>query len=254
VGQVSGQLPAAARVVAGALVGVLAVVLAGVLLAACSSEGDKAAAEPEPLTLTQASLLAEVLSRNLEVGGATFVVTALDPRTGATVRLDGAVDWTAGHGTAVVSGLRDAAGPVTAVAWTRDGVAEQRPVADAGAGSGAGAGAAAQPAPFILRTVDTDAYTIDRLIAIVLGLATERPDNAQLVLQKPDAGFVRTDVLRGVDVEVLRYSGRTVLWIEPTSGALLRLESTDVTGSAPVVVDLIERAPQRIVLPDATLP
>lgn len=201
-----------------------------------------------PLTLAQASLLAEVLHRNTEAGGATFVLTALDPLTGATVVLDGAVDWANGSGRASAVGLSDADGVVSAVAWTRDSVAEQRPgwaerLEPVSAGGGDPAAA------FWLRGVDQTQFSVDRFISVVVGLAASRPDNAQLVLQKPEAAFVRDDVLRGVAVEVLRFSERTVLWIDPSSGELLRFEGNDHVGSAPVVVDVIERGPARIELP-----
>jgi hypothetical protein len=230
----AARVSGAARLSGAAVV--LAVVLGGVgaLAAGCSaSPDDDGASSDAALTLEQASLLAEVLHRNLEAGGARFVVTARDTATGETVVLDGQVDWSTGHGLAGATGLRDSAGEVLAVAWTRDAVGEQRVAGE----------------EFELRGVDPEGRTVDRLIAIVLGLATERPDNAQLVLQKPDAGFVRRDVLRGVDVEVLRYSERTLLWIEPASGALLRFEGNDRLGSAPVVIDLIELGPVRVELP-----
>jgi hypothetical protein len=208
------------------------------LLAGCGA-GSGAPATPDgaPLTLAQASLLAEVLHRNTEAGGAVFVLTALDPATGATVVLDGAVDWVNGAGRASATGLRDAGGEVAAVAWTRDAVAELRP------------GRAGPAEAYWLRTIDPALHSVDRFIGVVAGLAATRPENAQLVLQKPDAAFLRDDVLRDVDVTVLRYSERTVLWIDPVSGSLLRFEGNDRTGGAPVVVDLIELGPVRIELP-----
>jgi hypothetical protein len=216
------------------VLGVLVVLVVLVVLGVgCSMSPEQALPGEAPLTLDQAGLLAETLHRNREAGGASFTLTARDTSNGATVVLDGQVDWVSGLGVAEATGLRDGAGAVLAVAWTREAVAEQRVAGE----------------PFVLRGVDTAGRTVDRLIAIVLGLATERPDNAQLVLQKPDAGFVRRDVLRGVEVEVLRYSERTLLWIDPASGALLRFEGNDRQGSAPVVVDLRTLGPVRVELP-----
>jgi len=223
---------AATTLAAGALAAVT-LVLAGCSAPATQDRAGGAA----PLTLEQASLLADTLHRNREAGGATFVVTARDASAGTTVVLEGQVDWTTGHGVADATGLGDTQGQVIALAWTREAVAVQRVAGGR----------------FELRGVDTARYTADRLIAIVLGLATERPENAQLLLQKPDAGFVRDDVLRGVDVQVLRYSDRTVLWIDPTTGALLRFEGNDRLGASPVVVDLLALGPVRVMLPPVTV-
>jgi hypothetical protein len=233
---------------AGGVRVVAAVVAAAVLLAGCGGAPDAVDPGAAPLTLDQASQLAEALHRNREAGGAAFVLTGLDPRTGMTGVLDGVVDWTAGHGVAAVSCLRDEDGGVTGVCWTRDGVAELRPDRMAEV-----AGLDLDPlATHWLRGVDTMSCTLDRYVAIVLGLATEHLANAQLVLQKPDAGFMRRDVLRGVEVEVLRSSERTRLWIDPSTGELLRFESDDSRGTAQVVVDLVEPGPVRLVLPPAT--
>ena len=224
-------------------------ILAGVLLGAaagCTDGSRSTSADgPEPLTLRQAQLVADTLHRNHEAGGATFSLTAIDPRGGGTVSLQGSVDWTTGTGSATVAGLRDADGEVTAVAWTRESVAEQRPSRSVELAT-----RGLDPTTtFWLRSVDVPGRTVDRLIQIVLGLATERPDNAQLVLQRPDAGLLRTDTLRGVDVKVLSYSDRTRLWIDPATGDLLRFESDASGGGAPVLVDVLERGPVTVVLP-----
>jgi hypothetical protein len=200
-----------------------------------------------PLTPQQAMLLAEVLHRNHEAGGARFALTAFDDATGATITLEGAIDWTQLQGRASVRGYRDASGAVTEVAWVSDAVAEQRPdllalLLEQGE----------PPGTFVLRSPDPQRGGLDRLLAIVTALATRQPDNAQLVLQNPGAGLLRTDTLRGVDVEVLRYSERSVSWIDPRTGQLLRFEATDARGGNPVIVDILEVGPQQVELPPAT--
>ena len=155
--------------------------------------------------------------------------------TGETISLEGVVDWSMARGRASVQGYSDERGQVVEIAWTVDAVAELRPaLADALIARGD------PPDAFVLRPIDIDNQPLDRLIALVSGLAIAQPDNAQLIVQNPGAGFVRADTLRGVDVEVLRYSSRTILWIEPASGRLLRFEGTSSTGEAPVVVDLFD--------------
>lgn len=227
------------------VVAVIAAVMFGPGLAGCTASPDAVTEAPRTLTLAEASLLAEALYLNHTAGGATFSLTGIDTRTGATIVIDGVVDWAEGRGTARVAGLRDPDGEVTAAAWTRDAVAEQRP------GLAAAMEAAGEdPATtFVLRGADPAGRTLDRMIAIVFGLASTRPDNAQILLQKPDAGFVRTDELRGTAVSVLRFSDRSVLWIDPTTGSLLRFESNDSRGGSQVVIDLLDSGRSEVVLP-----
>jgi hypothetical protein len=179
--------------------------------------------------------MAQTLHQNHEGGGATFRISALDETTGATITLDGVVDWTRIQGRANVSGYSDEQGPVTEIAWTSDAVAELRPelaVALAARGDA--------PDAFVLRPVDVSGQPLDRLIGLVSGLAIAQPDNAQLIIQNTGSGFVRTDTLRGVEVEVLRYSAQSLFWIDRTSGQLLRFEGTNSRGGAPVIIDIFE--------------
>jgi hypothetical protein len=220
--------------------------LAAMLTSACGGgTEDDPGLTVTPLTPVQASLLAEVLHRNTEEGGAAFALAARDATSGGTITLEGHVDWTRGHGRASVAGYRDADGAVVEVAWTRDAVAERRPdQATVLAARGED-----PDATFLLRPVDASGNALDRLLAVVLGLAIPQPDNAQLVLQNPGAGFVRIDELRGVPVEVLRYSQRSTFWVDTASGTLLRFEGVDSSGGSPIVVDLLELGPVGIALP-----
>jgi hypothetical protein len=232
---------------------VAALLAGGLLLAGCTPDGtgdttagsSAGGAQGEvALTPPQASRLAEVLYRNHELGGARFELIARDEVSGATITLSGVIDWSRLTGRAAVGGYRDADGEVTELAWTADAVAERRPsqlavLAERGEG----------PDTFFLRPADPRERALDRLIAIVTGLATTQPDNAQLVLQNPGAAFLRTDTLRGSEVEVLRYSARTIHWVDPASGLLLRFEGSDAEGRAPVVVDLLAHGPQVVDLP-----
>jgi hypothetical protein len=217
----------------------------GLLASACGGGSEESSGtDVTPLTPQQAVRLAEVLHRNHEAGGARFQLVARDGTSGATITLDGVIDWGSLRGRAAVTGYQDVDGEVTEVAWIADAVAERRPsqlavLAERGE----------TPDTFFLRAADPQGAAIDRLIAIVVGLATTQPDNAQLVLQNPGAAFVRTDRLREVDVEVLRYSARTIHWVALDTGELLRFEGSDSLGGSPVIVDLLELGPQRVELP-----
>jgi hypothetical protein len=217
----------------------------GLLASACGGGSEESSGtDVTPLTPQQAVRLAEVLHRNHEAGGARFQLVARDGTSGATITLDGVIDWGSLRGRAAVTGYQDVDGEVTEVAWIADAVAERRPsqlavLAERGE----------TPDTFFLRPADPQGVVIDRLLAIVVGLATTQPDNAQLVLQNPGAAFVRTDRLREVDVEVLRYSARTIHWVALDTGELLRFEGSDSLGGSPVIVDLLELGPQRVELP-----
>jgi len=230
-----------------------------ILLAACASAGGSAgpggarggasggAGGVAPLTPRQASLLAETLHRNHEATGAVFSLVALDATSGATLTLEGVVDWRGTQGRARVNGYTDADGPVVEISWTRDAVAELRPTQTELLAS-----RGEPPGTFLLRRADPQAHPLDRLIAILTGLATLQPDNAQLILQNPGAGFLRDDALRGRDVAVMRYSERSVYWVDPASGELLRFEGRDSLGGSPVVVDLLELGPRVVELPEVS--
>jgi hypothetical protein len=203
-----------------------------------------------PLTPRQASALADALHRNHEAQGASFRLVSQDSASGTTVTLEGIVDWNRTHGRATVHGYADADGPVTEIAWASDAVAELRPAQD-----GLLAARSEPPGTFFLRPVATPHDPLDRLIAIVSSLATRQPENAQLIVQNPGAGFLRTDRLRDTDVEVLRYSERSTFWIDIERGVLLRFEGRDSSGRSPVIVDLFDIGPREVGLPVvSTLP
>jgi len=207
-----------------------ALTVLGVVTAGCTTQ--TAVPDVTLLTASQAAQMAATLHTNYQATGALFTLTATDDDTGQTVILDGAVDFVEVTGHARVTGFADAAGVVTDVAWSQHAVGEKR-----------------TSGPFVFRPVELSTHPVDRLIAIVHGLATTTADNAQLIAQNPGAGFVRDDMLRGTDVSVLRYSQRSTYWIAKDTGRLLRFEGRDQNGGSPVVVDLLELGQQTIVLP-----
>lgn len=212
---------------------------------ACS-DGESSA--PTPLTREQATLMADVLYRNRESGGARFSLsTPLGPE-GGTLTMSGEVDWTEHHGHALVATSTSTDDPLTEVWWSLDRVFERRPsldetLIDAGV---------SLTASVIERPVDMERRRIDQLIALIVALASEQPENAGLIMQTEGSAFLRNDTLRGTDVEVLRYGERTIYWVDPVTGRMLRFEGTDESRSFPIVVDLLETG-DRDVLVDGTL-
>jgi hypothetical protein len=226
----------------------LSVVLLALILVSCRPDAP-AAPSVAPLTPQQASLLAGTLHRNHEATGATFTLVTRDAVTGGTVTLEGIVDWDRTEGRAAVHGYLDADGAVTEVAWTRDRVAELRSSLSGPSASGEPGAGGEVRGTFLVRAADPQRQPLDRLVGILVGLATTQPDNAQLVLQNPGAGFVRADVLDGRAVDVLRYSERSQYWVERATGDLVRFEGRDRDGVAPVIVDLHALGPQQVRLP-----
>lgn len=194
------------------------------------------------MTPEEASRLAETMFLNHREGRATFEVATLTEPGGSRLRLAGSVDWSARSGAArvVVDG---GTGTLAAVAWGSETVAERRPIHD-----GLLAGLGLPQGAWIGRPVD-QRRRIDQVIAVVTGLAATRPENAVLIQQQAGSTFLRSDTLRGTEVEVVRYGERSIYWIDPTSGRMLRFEGNNSAGTLPVVVDFGPEIADQVVPP-----
>ena len=209
------------------------------VLASCSGTNGDAS---RPLNRTEAETLAQVLYRNYEAKGAVFELSTRALSGSGTVTLSGMVNWENHSGVAVVNGYGAGDGVVEAIAWTANAIAEKRPAwADRLMGK--------DPQSFFARPVAIDSQQLDRLVAVVVGLAGTQPENAQLILQNEGAQFVRTDTLRNTEAIVLRYSPKLLYWCDAQTGQMLRMEATDSTGTWPIVVDIVKTGPQEIPLP-----
>lgn len=214
-----------------------------VALTACSGDGGSGDSGERPLTSREATLLADVLVGNYRAGGAAFEVRTLDRPGGAQLELAGQVDWADHEGAARVA--LAAGNAPTAVGWTLTEVMEQWPTLEPVL-----IGMGASPGAVVVRPTETG-RRLDQVIAIVMGLASERPENAVLIAQEPGSAFLRNDTLRGTPVAVLRYGTRNVYWLDAESGDLLRFEATNEQGNLPTLVDLLERGDQSVELPAA---
>ena len=220
------------------LVGFLVVTL---LAASC---GKNDSHSERALNVEEASILAEVLWRNYENGGAHFRLSAQAGIESGTITLDGKIDWTQHHGQAQVFGGAQP-NPVEEVWWDDSAVAEWRPdLTDELSGL-----VTSGMRPIVVRGPDTEHRRLDQLLAVVTGLAAESPENSQLILQTKGSAFIRSDVLRGQQVVLLRYGQRTIYWIDKQSGEMMRFEGINSTGQYPVIVDILDRGSQVIEFP-----
>lgn len=184
-----------------------------------------------PLTDAEASMLANALFDNHERGGAEFRL-AIQVGDGASINLQGRIDWRAHVGYAQVS-ARGVETGVREVYWSDDAVLEAR---DDLAPLLAQAGLAANP--WIARDPDPVGRQLDQALALVTGLASEQRSNPQLVAQEPGSAFLRTDTVRDTDVVVLRYGELTTYWLAD-DGRMLRFESDNSTRTRPAVFDVL---------------
>lgn len=217
-------------------------VAAMAVLAACGGADSDATSTtvpgPAPLTDDQAARLAQSGFANLQSGGAMFEAYSAflvgEPRE--TVSMYGEVDWAGHTGRAIVrsEGGRDAS--VTEVYWTKDTVFERRPAMDALVEARGGPAQA-----WIARPAEPATRQLDRLIGLVAVLASEQADNALLIQQTEGSAFLRDDVLRDTPVEVLRYGTRNMHWLSQTDGLLMRFEGNSAGGTAPTIIDILER-------------
>ena len=218
----------------------LVIAISIVVLSACSGES---APRERPLTGDEASTMAGVQFSNMRAGGATFEVVASSTVTGETLSMSGVVDWARHAGRATVTaGGSEAA--VTEIAWAGAQVLERRSdVAALLPGLGFA------PDAWILRPIDTRSRSIDRVAAILTKLSSEDQENAILIQQTEGSAWMRTDVLRGAPVDVLRFGKQTLYWLDSTSKELLRFEGNNASFTAPVIIDFLERGPREVPLP-----
>jgi hypothetical protein len=195
------------------------------------------------LTIEEAGQLAAVQYDNFRAGGAAFQVAAAFTMSGDTLNLEGTIDWENHVGRARVV-ARGAEEGIVEVYWTDDVVLERWPAADAVLTRLGYA-----DARYLARSPDPASRLLDRVLGILLALASEQQDNPVLIQQKAGSAFVRTDELKGNVVTVLRYGERNLYWIDASTRQLLRFEGNAEGGSAPVIVDLLSMGTQKVTLP-----
>lgn len=215
---------------------IVGMLLSSVVMAACGGGSDKADG-PAPLSQVQAERLSQAGYSNYLSKGATFEANSafIGPGVTQSLTLSGEINWESHAGRAIVTGDGPEAG-MTEVYWEKTLIFERRPAMDAIV-----AGLGGPRTPWIVRQPDPLTRQLDRLVGLIVGLASEQPDNALLVQQKEGSEFMRSDTLRKRAVDVLRYGNRNIYWLDAADGSMLRFEGNSSGGNAPVVIDIVER-------------
>ncbi len=167
------------------------------------------------LTITQALQLSQVLYRNYVEGGANVVV---DVPYSATVHvvITGSVDFDHHEGHLVVRTTSEGAQQVEDVDYTADRVYERGgPVVDAEIAASGRTGV-----EWVSRRPDEQTRPIDKIIAILVALASPQRDNP-LLLQESHASWQGTAHLDGAAVDRYRYD-QAISYVVGARDGLLR--------------------------------
>jgi len=219
-----------------AALGLVLVAVAG----ACGDGDDDG--DGRPLTDEEAGQLANVLFDNYTEEGADFEL-AMQVAPGATINLQGEVDWSThrGHARVVGSGTEEG---IQEVYWDDETVLERRDELNTLLAQSGQADVS-----FVARPVDLATRDLDQALAFVTALASQQRDNPLLIQQADGAEFVRSDTLRGTDANVLRAGPLTTYWLAVDDGRMLRFEGNNSPGTRPVVVDVTAFGPRQIAGP-----
>jgi hypothetical protein len=202
------------------------------LLFVVSSCGSTTSETERPVNIDEASILADVLWRNHEAGGAHFRLVAKSGTAEGDIAIEGDIDWVKHLGYGRVAGGSQPH-PVNEVWWDAHSVAEWRPSLE----NEVRKLIPTAMNPVLLRDPEQETRRLDQLLSIIVGLSASIPENAQLIFQKADTSFLRTDVLRNRPVLVFRYGKKTIYWIDEKEKTLLRFEGNTSTGKYPIIID-----------------
>ena len=190
------------------------------------------------LTDAETTRLAQTRNRNYLSGGAKFEATSAflgiaDPET---ITLTGVIDWVKHAGRATVNSSLGT--DVVEVYWEETFLLERRLGFDTISPALGG-----PSEPWFVRLPEPSTRQLDRLLGIIMSLASEQPENALLIQQEPGTSFLRSDLIRGNSADVLRFGERNTYWLRTATDEMLRFESNAEAGLAPVLVDILESGP-----------
>jgi hypothetical protein len=209
-----------------------AVVLGAVILAACAGASRKVGAPVDrPLTEDQAVQLASTLYRDYMSEGA-HVDVQVPYSAKTTVGITGDVDFRDHTGHLIVFTATTGDAPTTQdVDYTASAVYEATAAPAVPGGVG-----------WTMRAPDPADRPIDRIIQLIVALASPQRDNPLLVAQS-QARFTGQRSFTGITVNVYRYSPAIVYWVGADDGLLYRFIGNVQGISGPVTIDITERGP-----------
>lgn len=231
-------------------------------VAACGS--DKPAAESAPsnsaaeastapkgpsLTTAQASMLARILLKNHEAGGAKFD-GEVQFGTAATFRLKGVVDWKNAVGRIELTTKRsdNVEVPVQTILWGGSSVFLSAP--------GLTEALAARGHPgiaFLQRPVSIRTNPLDQVITLIASFSSARAENP-LLLRQGDTSFGGVGTVRGRPIQKLRF-GRSTYSVAD-DGFAYQIDTRFVSIDGPIVIVFTDHGPKTLdqVDPTAVLP
>ncbi len=209
---------------------VLSGLLAISILGACGGSLPNGATPIDrPLTQGQALQLSSTLYLNYKSGGA--VVDAQVPYSASiAVGITGPVDFAGhtGHLTVLTEQKGDA--PTTQqVDYTAGAVYQAQAAPNLPGGVG-----------WSTRAPDPTNRPLDRVIQLIVALASPQRDNPLLIAQS-QARFTGQRPFEGTTVNVYRYSPAIIYWVGATDGLLYRFIGTVQGFSGPVTIDVTQR-------------
>jgi hypothetical protein len=225
---------------------VAAVAVVALAAAGCSSGGtdrsDRAPAARD-ITQSEASVLADLLVRNHDAGGAHLVATV--PFGVATFRLTGDVDWANHVGRVTVhTDVRGrAATPDRDVVWNPDVVFEEVP--------GLEQRLAARGRPgveWVARQLDPRASNLHLVLQLIDTTSSTQRDNPVLLMSN-GVRWLRRDHVGATSVDVYR-NQRTTYWVGRKDHRLHRLEAALGATRSTATVTFSDLGPRTIATPD----
>jgi hypothetical protein len=205
--------------------------LACSLLLGCGDSGSDKTGQGEegkPVDEAQALVLAQLLQRNWQEGGATFRATM--PIQGTPVVAKGRIDFRNGRGQAT---LRDPSGQTRQYLWTPKMVYAQ---------------SAPKSRRYERERPNPDGNPVHQMIAFLNLLSAETVDNTVNIVDQ-GARYLGREEIAGATVDRYRYGGdgRTTYWVGVEDGLLHRVQAELPQGR--LEVDLGERGKQLIKIP-----
>jgi hypothetical protein len=203
----------------------------------------------ERLTPPQANALAQALLKNFQAGGARVIATI--PFGASTFTLDGAIDWQRHVGAATVTttfrdGVR--APRTQEIFWSRAMIAT--PLAGL---EEAMAARGREGVRFVARPIDGSTATLDRVVAFLDAIASDRAENPLLLRQRPEVAYLGREEVDGISADRYQASNSAQFWLStatgPGAGRIVRIDARFAGLEEPVGVRLREHGAQTLSFP-----